>query len=187
MWRATISGILARKVRLFLTALAVVLGVTFVSGTYVLTDTLHASLGEIFQQYASGSDLVVAAKHQVGDRATSRQRIPSSLATEVAAGPGGGRGDPVPAGRRQADREGRQDRDPAARRGHARDLVGRRRHRRAGPRSSTVAGPLRDGEVAIDAGTARRYHFTVGDKVRVLLDRRGRTVPDRRPRRARRP
>ena len=44
MWRATISGVLARKVRLLLTALAVILGVTFVSGTYVLTDTLHASL-----------------------------------------------------------------------------------------------------------------------------------------------
>ena len=40
MWRATIKGVLARKVRLALTALAVVLGVTFVSGTYVLTDTL---------------------------------------------------------------------------------------------------------------------------------------------------
>src|SRR3954452_22488883 len=88
MWRATIKGVLARKVRLFLTALAVVLGVTFVSGTYVLTDTLHASLGEIFQQYASGSDLVVAAKHQVGDRATSRERIPSGLALDVARVPG---------------------------------------------------------------------------------------------------
>src|SRR6476619_4251128 len=88
MWRATISGIFARKVRLLLTALAVVLGVTFVSGTYVLTDTLHASLGEIFQQYASGSDLVVAAKHQVGDRTTQRQRIPSAIAAEVARVPG---------------------------------------------------------------------------------------------------
>ncbi|MBK5287817.1 MAG: hypothetical protein JJE46_05045, partial [Acidimicrobiia bacterium] len=83
MWRATIKGVLARKVRLFLTALAVVLGVTFVSGTYVLTDTLHASLGEIFQEYASGSDLVVAAPTQVGDRATSRQRIPAATASEV--------------------------------------------------------------------------------------------------------
>ena len=88
MWRATISGILARKVRLLLTALAVVLGVTFVSGTYVLTDTLHASLSEVFQQYAAGSDLVVAAKQQVGDRTTSRQRIPAGLAREIARVPG---------------------------------------------------------------------------------------------------
>ena len=39
MWRATIRGLFARKVRLALTALAIVLGVAFVSGTYVLTDT----------------------------------------------------------------------------------------------------------------------------------------------------
>ena len=45
MWRATVKGVLARKVRLALTALAVVLGVTFVSGTYVLTDTLKQSFG----------------------------------------------------------------------------------------------------------------------------------------------
>src|SRR6266700_518936 len=43
MWKATIRGILARRVRLALTALAVVLGVTFVTGTYVLTDTLDRS------------------------------------------------------------------------------------------------------------------------------------------------
>ena len=88
MWRATIAGVLARKVRLVLTALAVILGVTFVSGTYVLTDTLHASLGEIFAEFASGSDLVVAVPRQVGDRATSRQRIPAALADEIRAIPG---------------------------------------------------------------------------------------------------
>ena len=37
MWKATIRGIFARKVRLTLTALAVLLGVAFVTGTYVLT------------------------------------------------------------------------------------------------------------------------------------------------------
>ena len=41
MWRATIKGLLAHKLRLALTALAIVLGVTFVSGTLVLTDTLR--------------------------------------------------------------------------------------------------------------------------------------------------
>ena len=37
----TVRGLLARKLRLALTALAVVLGVTFVTGTLVLTDTLN--------------------------------------------------------------------------------------------------------------------------------------------------
>jgi len=38
MWKATIRGLFARKVRLALTALAILLGVSFVSATYVLTD-----------------------------------------------------------------------------------------------------------------------------------------------------
>ncbi|MEP6623452.1 MAG: FtsX-like permease family protein [Acidimicrobiia bacterium] len=168
MWRATIKGVLARKVRLFLTALAIVLGVTFVSGTYVLTDTLHASLGEIFQQYASGSDLVVAAHHQVGDRATSRQRIPSGLAAEVRGVPGVKQATPFLIGDAKFIKKDNHTAIQAlgsvtlgiswAGRGSvgpARLIDGRR--------------PTRDGEVAMDGGTAERYHFQVGDKVRVLL------------------
>ena len=41
MRKVTIKGPLAHKLRLALTALAIVLGVTFISGTFVLTDTLH--------------------------------------------------------------------------------------------------------------------------------------------------
>ena len=168
MWRATISGILARKVRLLLTALAVVLGVTFVSGTYVLTDTLHASLSEVFQQYATGSDLVVAAKQQVGDRTTQRQRIPSVLASEVASVPGVAAATPFLLGdAKLIEKNGKDAIQPLGAVtlgiswaggdsvGPARVVEGRR--------------PVRNGEVAIDAGTARRYGFSVGDDVRVLL------------------
>ncbi len=168
MWRATIKGVLARKVRLFLTALAVVLGVTFVSGTYVLTDTLQASLGEIFQQYASGSDLVVAAPTQVGDRATSRQRVPSSLADEVRTVPGVAQASPFLIGEARFIQKNKRDAVQALGTinlgiswgdqesvGPARLIDGRR--------------PLRDGEVAMDAGTAKRNGFKVGDPVRMLL------------------
>src|ERR1035438_5868944 len=41
MWKVTLKGLLAHKLRLALTALAIVLGVTFISGSLVLTDTLH--------------------------------------------------------------------------------------------------------------------------------------------------
>ena len=43
MWRTTVQGVMARKVRLALTALSNVLGVAFVAGVYVLTDTLRRS------------------------------------------------------------------------------------------------------------------------------------------------
>ena len=65
MWKATIRGILARRVRLALTALAVVLGVTFVSGTYVLTDTLDRSFNGVFNQTVAGVDLV-REEHRLG-------------------------------------------------------------------------------------------------------------------------
>ena len=41
MRQVTLRGLLAHKLRLALTALAIVLGVTFISGTFVLTDTLN--------------------------------------------------------------------------------------------------------------------------------------------------
>ena len=168
MWKATIAGVLARKVRLLLTALAVILGVTFVSGTYVLTDTLHASLGEIFQEYASGSDLVVAAPRQVGDRATSRQRVPSSLANQIRDIPGVDQATPFLLGDAKfIERDNRTAIQPLGSVTLGMSWAGKNS---VGP-ARVVEGrrPLRDGEVAMDAGTAQRYKFQVGDEVRVLL------------------
>jgi putative ABC transport system permease protein len=59
VWRATIKGLLAKKLRLALTALSVVLGVGFVAGTYVLTDTMNAAFDDLFSQAGTGSDVTV--------------------------------------------------------------------------------------------------------------------------------
>ena len=48
MRNVTIKGLLAHKLRLVLTALAIVLGVTFISGTFVLTDTLNNTFSVLF-------------------------------------------------------------------------------------------------------------------------------------------
>ena len=48
MRKVTIKGLLAHKLRLALTALAIVLGVTFISGTFVLTDTLQNTFTVLF-------------------------------------------------------------------------------------------------------------------------------------------
>ena len=61
MWRATIKGLLAHKLRLGLTALAIVLGVTFVSGTLVLTDTLRQTFTSLFGNIYQKVDFVVRA------------------------------------------------------------------------------------------------------------------------------
>jgi putative ABC transport system permease protein len=61
MLRATIKSLLARKLRLLLTALAVVLGVGFVAGTLVLTDTATATFDRLFGDIYAGTDVVVQA------------------------------------------------------------------------------------------------------------------------------
>ena len=40
MWKVAIKGILAHKFRIVLTSIAVVLGVSFMAGTLVLSDTI---------------------------------------------------------------------------------------------------------------------------------------------------
>ena len=129
MWRATIKGVLARKIRLLLTALAVVLGVTFVSGTYVLTDTLKQSFGSLFSQFAAGTDLVVRSRAPFGDGEGTRERLASPLVTEVRKVPGVARGRRVPPGVRAVRGARRQDRDPDRGRADVRDLVERWRQR----------------------------------------------------------
>ena len=62
MWRATLKGLLAHKVRLGLTALAIVLGVGFVSGTYLLTDTMNRAFDNLFQQANAGVAVSVHAQ-----------------------------------------------------------------------------------------------------------------------------
>ncbi|MGH3656560.1 MAG: FtsX-like permease family protein, partial [Micromonosporaceae bacterium] len=49
MLRATLKGLLSRKLRLTLAVIAVVLGVGFVSGANVLTDSLSAGFDKLFQ------------------------------------------------------------------------------------------------------------------------------------------
>ncbi|WFE48232.1 ABC transporter permease [Verrucosispora sp. WMMD1129] len=62
MFRATLKSLLARKVRLILSGLAVVLGVMFVSGAFVLTDTLGRSFDSLFADAYAEVDVNVAAK-----------------------------------------------------------------------------------------------------------------------------
>src|SRR5262245_38612187 len=80
MWRATIKGLLAHKLRLALTALAVILGVAFVSGTYVLTDTLGHTFDQLFTQVNEGIAVQVRASNEFGD---ARGRVPESLVPEI--------------------------------------------------------------------------------------------------------
>jgi putative ABC transport system permease protein len=62
MTRFAIRGLLSRKLRTALTALAIVLGVAMISGTYVLTDSIDQAFDKIFTDIRKGSNAVISGK-----------------------------------------------------------------------------------------------------------------------------
>ncbi len=85
MFRLAVKGVLAHKLRLAMTALAIVLGVAFVSGTYVFSDSITASFRTLFTNVNSGVDLWVQSVTEFG---IATDRIDDSLVEQVAAIPG---------------------------------------------------------------------------------------------------
>jgi putative ABC transport system permease protein len=62
MTRFAIKGLLSRKLRTGLTALAIVLGVAMISGTYVLTDSIDQAFDRIFTDIRQGSSAVITGR-----------------------------------------------------------------------------------------------------------------------------
>jgi putative ABC transport system permease protein len=171
MLKATLKGVLAHKIRLFLTAMAVVLGVGFVAGTYVLTDTLNSTFDNLFEEVTAGTDVSVRAQSGFGDEASltaSRETVPESLVPLVAGVEGVKAADGSLAGYAQyVDKEGK-----AIVTGGAPTLgVSWTDVPELNPlRLRDGRAPRADGEVVMDAGTAKEHDFQVGDKVRILFE-----------------
>src|SRR5687767_11157933 len=62
MLKATLKALLAHKLRFALTAVAVLLGVTFVSGTYAFTDTMDDVFNTMITDATAGVDVYVQPK-----------------------------------------------------------------------------------------------------------------------------
>ncbi len=62
MIRVALRGLLGRKLRTILTAVAIVLGVAMVSGTFILTDSIDKAFDSIFTDVRKGSSVVVSGK-----------------------------------------------------------------------------------------------------------------------------
>jgi len=60
--RFALRGLLGRKLRTALTALAIVLGVAMISGTFVLTDSIDQAFDRIFTDIRKGSNAVISGK-----------------------------------------------------------------------------------------------------------------------------
>src|SRR3954451_7763231 len=86
MFRTTIKNLAARKLRLLTTSIAVLLGVAFMAGTLVLTDTIGKTFDSLFANVNAGTSAFVrgetAFSSELGDQ---RDRLDVSLVQTVSA------------------------------------------------------------------------------------------------------
>jgi putative ABC transport system permease protein len=169
MLTATLKSLLARKLRLLLSALAVVLGVMAVSGALVLTDTLGRSFDALFQTVNQNLDVQVSGLQNVqdgergGDPVTAP--IPAAVVGRVAAVSGvrSAIGAVIVDGARVIGPDGKV----IGSSGPPRFGVGWRGE--VGfTQLRTGRGPQAPQEVAIDAGLAKQGDFQLGDRIGVL-------------------
>ncbi|MCT9005603.1 ABC transporter permease [Streptomyces rhizosphaerihabitans] len=172
MFRTALRNVFAHKARLLMTVLAVLLGVAFVSGTLVFTNTIS----DAYQKSsAKGFDQVDVAIHpesaaDTGDTLGKRHKLTQPLLDKAAGVPGAASATGVVNGFTAiADKDGK--------------LIGGGFQSQGGnywsgkdggkdPRYPLTAGhaPHGTGEVAIDAQTAKRAGYQVGDTVRLSVD-----------------
>ena len=90
MIRLTLRDILTRRLRLAMTALAIALGVAFMSGSFVFSSTLASSLASLFATASNGTDIIVqhssTTPGAVGG--ASARPVPASVLAAVRAVPG---------------------------------------------------------------------------------------------------
>ena len=171
MLRATFRTLLARKLRLLLSATAVVLGVAFVGGALILTDTLGRVFDDLFSSVNEKTAVEVRGakpfEGNANEGPTPRTPVPASLITSLrqVEGVAGVIGD-VSGYAQVLDKKGEPHGSGQA------PVFGLNYD------SNPVTSPftLRRGEapdtpteIALDATTAKATGYLVGDRVSVLL------------------
>ncbi|MFF8592699.1 ABC transporter permease [Streptomyces sp. NPDC015220] len=168
MFRTALRNVLAHKARLLMTVLAVMLGVAFVSGTLVFTNTISDAYQNSSAKGFDHVDVAVEAKYQEsrGDRVGRTPELTRALLDRSARVPGAADAIGVVRGFTAiADKDG--------------DLIGGGFRSEGGnywgsddPRYPITAGAAPHGadQVLIDSETARRAGYEVGDTVRVSVD-----------------
>ena len=168
MFRTALRNVLAHKARLLMTVLAVMLGVAFVSGTLVFTNTLSNALQNSSAKGFDQVDVAVQASGQVdvGDTIGKPPELTQALLDKSAKVPGAVSAIGVVTGFTAiADKDGK--------------LVGDGFQSQGGNfwGDKDARYPLKDGtaprgagQVALDAKTAERAGYKVGDTVRLSVD-----------------
>jgi putative ABC transport system permease protein len=167
-----LKGLLGRKLRASLTAIAIVLGVAMVSGTYILTDTIKSAFSTVFTRVYRNTDAVITGKSAIGGENANNERearpsLPASLLVRVQALPGvaqvsGGISD-------RAQLVGRDGKVISSGGAPALAFSYQPGGERFNPLSLTKGTwPAGSGQVAIDASTAEKEHYAPGQRIGVI-------------------
>jgi putative ABC transport system permease protein len=165
MVRMAVRGLLARKLRSALTGFAVVIGVAFVAGTFIFTDTINESFKDLFERVSKGVDVNVTANQPVeGDFGGRILPLPPDTLEKVEAAPGVEAAEPrfeVQVAMFDEQRERVGGNGPPS-------IAFSASEERFDPLTYVEGGPAREpGQVAIDEATADREGWGVGDTILV--------------------
>jgi putative ABC transport system permease protein len=169
--RVAVKGLLFRRGRTILTAIAIVLGVAMVSGTYVLTDTINHAFDGIFNASYEQTSAVISGRSIVSE-STGNVTIPDTLTARVRKLPG-----VAEAAGAIFDLEGESDKTQIIGRDGKTISTGgsptfgfgfEPNATRFNPMHLSAGHWAADGEqVVIDQGTADKEGFQVGERVGV--------------------
>lgn len=171
MLRTALRNVLAHKARLLMTVLAVMLGVAFVAGTLVFTNTISDAYQKSSQKGFQGVDVAISPDKKDDDSALpgDAPRLSQQVLDKAAKVPGAASAYGVVNGYSAlADKKG--------------DLLGGGFSNRGGnfypgadgkdPRYTMTEGraPKAADEIALDSKTAERGKYKAGDSIRVSVD-----------------
>ncbi|GAB3590994.1 ABC transporter permease [Angustibacter peucedani] len=169
MLRLTLKGVRGHLVRFLLTTLSVMLGVAFVAGTFVLSDSLKATFDQISAGITAGTDVLVrgeAVNSGVADSGDLRQPIPLSEADAIAAVDGVKAVHPDLQG--TAVLVGKDG--TAVRSGGAPSFGFAFRPDSESLKLTDGRAPTSAAEVVVEAGTLEKSGWSLGDRAKVVVE-----------------
>jgi len=166
MLKATLASLFARKLRLALTATAIVIGVAFMTGAFVLSDTLTATFDDLFQEVNESKDVVVVPRPSFGDATEGTgEPIPQATLAAVRRVPGVAAAQGSLLGLGQLlDEKGKQVT------GAGPTLVGNPTQDKQLSTTTYDQGkrPTKADQMALDKATAKRIDATLGDRLALI-------------------
>lgn len=163
----SLRGLVTRKLRTVLTALAIVIGVSLVSGTYILTDSMNQAFDNVFATANENTDVTITPKEQFAD--AGETPLSDAVLRQVEAIDGVR----IASGTVSSDQAviyTKDGKDPLIRGGGPMLLNGESPRELSPLQYVEGHEPQAADEVSLTKGTADKGDFALGDTVRISAD-----------------